>query len=117
VYDFPDLIHAKLYLPRGYDVAVYPGPTCLSVGVRGVSDLQPVHFLGVYGLNGMGLAAEFGYRHELRYVSLYQLMDHGRVLFGDVAVHAALYLLLDVILSGAPCSPDDDSSHTSNSCY
>ena len=71
MYDFPDLIYAELYLPRSYDVAICPGPTCLSVGVRGVSDLQPVHFLGVYSLDRMGLDAEFGHCHELRYVSLY----------------------------------------------
>jgi hypothetical protein len=117
VYDFPDLIHAKLYLPCSYDVAVCPSPTCLSIGVHGVSDLQPVHFLGVYGLDGIGLAAEFGHHHELRYVSLYQLMDHRRVLFGGVAVHTTLYLLLDVILSDTLCSPDDDGSYTSNGCY
>jgi hypothetical protein len=117
MYDFPDLIHAKLYLPRSYDVAICPGPTCLSIGVRSVLDLQPVHFLGVYGLDRMGLAAEFGYRYELCYVSLYQLMDHGHVLFGGVAVHATLYLLLDVILSDTLCSPDDDGSHTSDGCY
>jgi hypothetical protein len=52
--------------------------------------------------------------HKLRYVSLYQLMDHGRVLFGGVAVHAALHLLLDVILSDALYSPDDDGSYTGN---
>jgi hypothetical protein len=64
----------------------------------------------------MGLAAEFSHRHELRHVSLYQLMDHRRVLFGSVAVYAAPYLLLDVILLDALCSPDDDGSHTGNSC-
>jgi hypothetical protein len=71
MYDFPDLIYAKLYLPRSYDVAVYPSPTCLSISVCSVSDLQPVHFLGIYSLDRIGLAAEFGYRHELRYVLLY----------------------------------------------
>jgi hypothetical protein len=65
----------------------------------------------------MGLAAEFGYCYELRYVSLYQLIDHGRVLFGGVAVHAALYLLLDVILSDALYSLDDNGSHTGSSYY
>jgi hypothetical protein len=65
----------------------------------------------------MGLAAEFGYRYELRYVSLYQLMDHRRVLFGSVAVYATLHLLLNVILSDTLYSPDDDGSHTSNGCY
>jgi hypothetical protein len=64
----------------------------------------------------MGLAAEFGYRYELRYVSLYQLMDYRRVLFGGVVVHTTLYLLLDVILSDALCSPDDDGSHTGDGC-
>jgi len=44
-------------------------------------------------------------------------MDHGRVLFGGVTVHAALYLLLDVIFSDALYSPDDDGSHTSDGCY
>jgi hypothetical protein len=44
-------------------------------------------------------------------------MDHGRVLFGDVTVYTALYLLLDVILSGAPYSPDDNGSHTSDGYY
>jgi hypothetical protein len=64
----------------------------------------------------MGLATEFGHSHKLRYVPLYQLMDHGRILFGGVAVHAALHLLLDVILSDALCSPDDDGSHSSDGC-
>jgi hypothetical protein len=71
VYDFPDLIYAKLYLPRSYDIAICPSPTCLTVGVRSISDLQPIHFLGVYGLYRMGLATEFGYSYKLRYVLLY----------------------------------------------
>jgi hypothetical protein len=71
VYDFPDLIHAELYLPRSYDVAVCPGLTCLTVGVHSILDLQPVHFLGVYGLHRIGLATEFGHSHKLRYVPLY----------------------------------------------
>jgi hypothetical protein len=116
MYDFLDLIHAELYLPRSYNVAVCPGPTCLTVGVRSVSDLQPIHFLGVYGLHRMGLATEFGYSYKLCYVLLYQLMDYRRVLFSSVTVYATLYLLLDVILSDVLYSPDDDSSHASDSC-
>jgi hypothetical protein len=66
MYDFLDLIYTELY-----NVAVCPGLTYLSVGVRSVLDLQPVHFLGIYSLDRIGLAAEFGYRYKLYYVSLY----------------------------------------------
>jgi hypothetical protein len=71
MYDFLDLIYTELYLPYSYNVAVCPGLTYLSVGVRSVLDLQPVHFLGIYSLDRIGLAAEFGYRYKLYYVSLY----------------------------------------------
>jgi hypothetical protein len=89
--------------------------TCVHFITKAGNGTQVCNPLGI--LDRMGLAAEFGYHHELRYVSLYQLIDHRHVLFGSVAVHTTLYLLLDVILSDAPCSPDNNGSHTSNGCY
>lgn len=66
------------------------------------------------GLDGAGLATVFRHSHKLLHVPLYQLVDHGRVLFGRVMVHAIIYLLLNVIHPLTPYSADDDGSHTSD---
>jgi hypothetical protein len=49
------------------------------------------------GLDGVGLAAKFGYSHKPLYVLLYQLMDYGCVLLGYIIVHSIAHLLLDII--------------------
>jgi hypothetical protein len=86
----------------------------LSIGIRRVSDLQPIYLLGMDGLDRVGLAAEFGHGYELLYVLLYQSMDHGCVFFGHVIVHPIAHLLLDIIHLYTLCSTDDDYSHTSD---
>lgn len=63
------------------------------------------------GLDGAGLTTIFRHGHELCHVPLHQLMDHGRVLFGRVMIHAIVHLLLDMIHPFTPCSADDDGSH------
>jgi hypothetical protein len=66
-----DLTHTKLHFTYHDDVVVGPGPSYLSIGIRRISDLQPIYLLGMDGLDGVGLAAEFGYGYELLYVLLY----------------------------------------------
>jgi hypothetical protein len=68
------------------------------------------------GLDGVGLAAEFGYGHKLLYVLLYQSIDHRYVFFGYVIVYPIAYLLLDIIYLYTLCSTDNDCSHTSDHC-
>jgi hypothetical protein len=66
-----DLTYTKLHFTYYDDVVVGPGPSYLSIGIRRVSDLQPVHLLGIDGLDRVGLAAEFGYGHKLLHVLLH----------------------------------------------
>jgi hypothetical protein len=93
---------------------VGPGPSYLSIGIRRVSDLQPIHLLGIDSLDGVGLAAKFGHGYKPLYVLLYQLMDHRCVLLGYVIVHPITHLLLNIIYLYTLCSADDDCSHTSD---
>jgi hypothetical protein len=66
-----DLTHTELHFAYYDDVVVRPGLSYLSIGIRRVSDLQPVYLLGMDGLDRVGLAAEFGYGYELLYVLLH----------------------------------------------
>jgi hypothetical protein len=93
---------------------VGPGLSYLSIGIRRISDLQPVYLLGMDGLDRVGLVAKFGYGYKPLYVLLHQLMDHGYVLLDYVIVHPITHLLLDIIHPYTLYSPDNDCSHTSN---
>jgi hypothetical protein len=95
---------------------VGPRPSYLSIGIRHVSDLQPVYLLGMDSLDGVGLAAKFSYGHELLYILLYQSIDHRCIFFGHIMVHPIAYLLLDIIYPYTLCSTDDDCSYTSDYC-
>jgi hypothetical protein len=55
MHDCPDLTHAELYFAYYDDVVVGSGPSHLSVGICRVLYLQPIHLLGVDGLDGVGL--------------------------------------------------------------
>jgi hypothetical protein len=66
------------------------------------------------GLDGVGLAAEFGHSYKLLYVLLHQSMDHGCVFFGYVMVHPITHLLLDIIHPYTLCSTDDDCLYIGN---
>jgi hypothetical protein len=68
---YTDLTYTELHFTYYDDVVVGPGLSYLSIGIRRVSDLQPVHLLGIDGLDRVGLAAEFGHGYELLYVLLY----------------------------------------------
>jgi hypothetical protein len=113
---YADLTYTKLHFAYYDDVVVGPGPSYLSIGIRCVSDLQPVHLLGMDGLDRVGLAAEFSYSHELLHVLLHQSMDHRCVFFGYIMVHPIAHLLLDIIHLYTPCSTDDNCSYTSDHC-
>ena len=71
MYYRPDLIYTELHFTYYDSIVVRSGPSYLAVGVRRISDLQPVYLLRVYSLNRIGLAAKLGYGHEFLYVLLY----------------------------------------------
>jgi hypothetical protein len=109
-----DLTYTELYFAYYNDVVVGPGLSYLSIGICRVSDLQPIHLLGIDGLDRVGLAAKFGYGYEPLYVLLHQLMDHRCVLLSHIMVHPITHLLLDIIYPYTLCSADDDYLYTSD---
>ena len=66
-----DLTHTELHFAHHDDVVVGPGLSYLSIGICRVSDLQPVHLLGMDSLYRVGLTAKFGHGHELLHVPLH----------------------------------------------
>jgi hypothetical protein len=108
----PDLTYTELHFAYHDDVVVGPGLSHLSIGICRVSDLHPIHLLGIDSLDRIGLATILCHSHELCHVLLYQSMDHRCFLLGYVTVHTIAYLLLDVIHPGTLRSADDNCLYT-----
>lgn len=107
----PDLTYTELHFAYYDAVVVGPGLSYLSIGICRVSDLHPIHLLGVDGLDRIGLATVLRHSYELYHVLLHQSIDHGCFLFGNVLVYAIVHLLLYIIHPFTLCSTDDDGSH------
>ena len=71
MYYRPDLTYTKLYFAYYDDVVVGPGLSYLSIGIYRISDLHPIHLLGIDGLDRIGLATILCYSYKLYYVLLY----------------------------------------------